>query len=70
MMGTFQANSNYVNMTNHEGYRVSTSLAQSYLKHILRIATSSSDEYAFTAVEVIGSILRQGLVHPKEVIKV
>lgn len=46
---------------------VSTSLAQKYLKNIIQIALASQDVYALTATEVIGSILRQGLVHPKEV---
>ena len=46
---------------------VSTSLAQKYLKNIIQVATSTQDIYALTATEVIGSILRQGLVHPKEV---
>lgn len=46
---------------------VSTSLAQKYLKNIIHISMASQDAYALTAVEVIGSILRQGLVHPKEV---
>jgi len=46
---------------------VSTSLAQRYLKEITAIALGSQDSYAFVAAEVIASILRQGLVHPKEV---
>jgi cohesin loading factor subunit SCC2 len=46
---------------------VSTSLAQRYLAEISSIALGSQDSYAFVAVEVIASILRQGLVHPKEV---
>lgn len=46
---------------------VVTSLAQKYLQDIIRIATGSQDEYALVAVEVIASILRQGLVHPREV---
>ncbi|KAL7266770.1 Sister chromatid cohesion protein 2 [Rhizina undulata] len=45
---------------------VSTSLAQKYLKNIIDIALSGQDQYALTATEVIASILRQGLVHPKE----
>src|SRR5690606_2572212 len=44
---------------------VSTALSQQYLSQIIRIATASMDHYALTATEVIGSILRQGLVHPK-----
>jgi cohesin loading factor subunit SCC2 len=45
---------------------VTTSIAQRYLKHITRIALATQDVYALTAVEVIASINRQGLVHPKE----
>ena len=41
-------------------------IAQGFVKDILRISLSSEDEYAFTATEVIASIVRQGLVHPKE----
>ncbi|KAA8908380.1 sister chromatid cohesion C-terminus-domain-containing protein [Sphaerosporella brunnea] len=47
---------------------VSTSLAQRYLTDIISIALGSQDSYAFIAVEVIASILRQGLVHPKELV--
>lgn len=47
---------------------VSTSLAQTYLKEITSVAMASQDGYALIAVEVIASILRQGLVHPKEVV--
>lgn len=43
-----------------------TSIAQQYLPHILRIALSRNDELALVATEVIASINRQGLVHPKE----
>jgi cohesin loading factor subunit SCC2 len=46
---------------------VSTSLSQKYLKNIISIAIQSQDGYALIATEVIASILRQGLVHPKEV---
>ena len=41
-------------------------IAQSFLKDILRIALSSQDAYALAATEVVASITRQGLVHPKE----
>ncbi|MCJ1394624.1 Sister chromatid cohesion protein 2 [Xylographa bjoerkii] len=41
-------------------------IAQGFLKDILRIALSSQGPYALTATEVIASITRQGLVHPKE----
>ena len=41
-------------------------IAQCFLKDILRIALSGQGSYALTATEVIASITRQGLVHPKE----
>ncbi|KAF8252145.1 ARM repeat-containing protein [Wilcoxina mikolae CBS 423.85] len=47
---------------------VSTSLAQRYLKEIVSISMGSQDSYALVATEVIASILRQGLVHPKELV--
>ncbi|KAI9724135.1 MAG: hypothetical protein M1812_000854 [Candelaria pacifica] len=50
----------------NENDGVSTSIAQRFLKHIIRIALATQDKYALTATEVIASINRQGLVHPKE----
>ena len=47
---------------------VSTSLAQRYLKQIVRVALSANDAHALNATEVLASINRQGLVHPKECI--
>ena len=47
---------------------VSTSLAQRYLKQIVRVALSANDTHAMNATEVLASINRQGLVHPKECI--
>jgi cohesin loading factor subunit SCC2 len=41
-------------------------IAQGFLGDILRIAMSSLEEFALTATEVMASITRQGLVHPKE----
>ena len=41
-------------------------IAQQFLTDILRISLASQDTYALTATEVIASISRQGLVHPKE----
>ncbi|OKL60923.1 hypothetical protein UA08_03570 [Talaromyces atroroseus] len=41
-------------------------IAQHFLHEMLRIAHSSQDAYALTAIELISSINRQGLVHPKE----
>ena len=43
-----------------------TTIAQKFLPHILRVAVASTDELAVTATQVIASINRQGLVHPKE----
>ncbi|KKK18791.1 hypothetical protein P175DRAFT_0439863 [Aspergillus ochraceoroseus IBT 24754] len=41
-------------------------IAQHFLKNMLRVAQSRQDSYALTAIELIASINRQGLVHPKE----
>lgn len=45
---------------------VSSATTQRFLKDITRIALSSQNDHAFQAVEVLASINRQGLVHPKE----
>lgn len=45
---------------------VASATTQRFLPHITRIALATLDEHAFLAVEVLGSINRQGLVHPKE----
>lgn len=45
---------------------VSSATTQRFLSDITRIALASQDEHAFLAVEVLASINRQGLVHPKE----
>ncbi|KAF3905022.1 hypothetical protein AA313_de0204435 [Arthrobotrys entomopaga] len=45
---------------------VSTALAQTFLHYIIKIALGSVDDFGFAAVELTGSVLRQGLVHPKE----
>ena len=50
----------------NENDGVSTSIAQTFLRHILRIVLSSIDETALVAAKIIASINRQGLVHPKE----
>ncbi|KAI9679278.1 MAG: Sister chromatid cohesion protein 2 [Caeruleum heppii] len=50
--------------TQHDG--IVSSLAQRFLQHIVRIATSTQDGYALSAAEVIASISRQGTLHPKE----
>jgi cohesin loading factor subunit SCC2 len=45
---------------------VASATTHRFLREITRIATSTQDEHAFLAVEVLASINRQGLVHPKE----
>lgn len=45
---------------------VSSATTQRFLKDITRISLASQDDNAFQAVEVLASINRQGLVHPKE----
>lgn len=45
---------------------VSSATTQRFLSDITRIALATQDEHAFLAVEVLASINRQGLVHPKE----
>ncbi|KAL4998169.1 sister chromatid cohesion C-terminus-domain-containing protein [Aspergillus recurvatus] len=41
-------------------------IAQHFLKNMIRVAQSRQDSYGLTAIELIASINRQGLVHPKE----
>lgn len=41
-------------------------IAQHFLKNMLKVAQSRQDAYSLTAIELIASINRQGLVHPKE----
>jgi cohesin loading factor subunit SCC2 len=53
-------------MTANDGDGASALIAQRFLKDILSIAIASQDSSALTATEVIASINRQGLVHPKE----
>lgn len=43
-----------------------TTIAQTFLEQILRIALATTDNIALSATQVIASINRQGLVHPKE----
>ncbi|KAK1759475.1 sister chromatid cohesion C-terminus-domain-containing protein [Echria macrotheca] len=50
--------------TNYD--EVASATTHRFLKEITRIAMSTEDEHAFLAVEVLASINRQGLVHPKE----
>lgn len=53
-------------MTANDGDGASALIAQRFLKETLTIALASQDTSALTATEVIASINRQGLVHPKE----
>ena len=53
-------------MTASDSDGASALIAQRFLKKILHIALASQDSSALTATEVIASINRQGLVHPKE----
>lgn len=41
-------------------------IAQNFLPHMLHSALSKQDSFALTAIELIASINRQGLIHPKE----
>ena len=45
---------------------VASATTHRFLKEVTRIALAAQDEHAFLAVEVLASINRQGLVHPKE----
>ncbi|KAI2617565.1 ARM repeat-containing protein [Hypomontagnella submonticulosa] len=45
---------------------VASATTQRFLKDITRITLASQDDHAFLAMEVLASINRQGLVHPKE----
>ncbi len=53
-------------MTVSDGDSASALIAQHFLKDVLSIALASQDDSALTATEVIASINRQGLAHPKE----
>lgn len=45
---------------------VASATTQRFLNDITRIALATQDDHAFLAMEVLASINRQGLVHPKE----
>jgi cohesin loading factor subunit SCC2 len=45
---------------------VASATTQRFLKDITRISLSTQDAHALTALEVLASINRQGLTHPKE----
>jgi cohesin loading factor subunit SCC2 len=49
-----------------QGDGIAIGIAQRFLPDIIRISLATYDDQAFLATEVIGSIARQGLVHPKE----
>ena len=53
-------------MTASDSDEASALIAQRFLKDVTRICLTSNDNAALTATEVITSINRQGLVHPKE----
>ncbi|QSZ28730.1 hypothetical protein DSL72_003232 [Monilinia vaccinii-corymbosi] len=53
-------------MGGSQGDGVALDIAQRFLKDVARIALSSQDKEALLAAEVVASINRQGLVHPKE----
>ena len=53
-------------MTASDGDGASALIAQRFLRNVLNIALASQDQSALTATQVIASINRQGLVHPKE----
>ena len=53
-------------MTANDGDGASALIAQRFLRDTLAIALASQDASALAATEVIASINRQGLVHPKE----
>lgn len=48
----------------HDG--VATEIAQKFLKDITRIALATQDDHALLATEILTSINRQGMNHPKE----
>ena len=54
-------------MGGSQGDGIAISIAQRFLGHIIRIALATQDDQALLATDVIASISRQGLVHPKEV---
>lgn len=50
--------------SDHDG--AAALIAQYFLRNMVQVAQSRQDMYSLTAVELIASINRQGLVHPKE----
>ncbi|KAJ5042311.1 uncharacterized protein L3040_004863 [Drepanopeziza brunnea f. sp. 'multigermtubi'] len=53
-------------MGGSQGDGIAIGIAQRFLPHIVRIALSRQDDLGLLAAEVVCSIARQGLVHPKE----
>jgi cohesin loading factor subunit SCC2 len=49
-----------------QGDGVALGIAQRFLHHIVRVALLHKDDQGLLATEVVASIARQGLVHPKE----
>lgn len=49
-----------------QGDGIALGISQQFLPHIIRIALSRQDEQGLLATELVASIARQGLVHPKE----
>jgi cohesin loading factor subunit SCC2 len=49
-----------------QGDGIAIGIAQRFLGNIIRVSLATHDDQALLATEVIGSIARQGLVHPKE----
>ena len=54
-----------VSLKASDGDGAAALIAQHFLDDMIRIAESRQDAYALTAIELIASVNRQGLVHPK-----
>lgn len=65
-MENLHANKLGSSMTASDGDGASALIAQRFLESVLQIALASQGVSALTATQVITSINRQGLVHPKE----
>ncbi|CAG8973753.1 hypothetical protein HYALB_00007703 [Hymenoscyphus albidus] len=53
-------------MGGSQGDGIAIGIAQRFLPDIIRISLATKDDQALLATEVVASIARQGLVHPKE----
>jgi cohesin loading factor subunit SCC2 len=49
-----------------QGDGVALSISQKFLSHVINIALSRQDDMGLLATELVASVARQGLVHPKE----